>query len=61
MSTEFHQPAAPAHARGHERSQALCCYAEGPHPLLQTVCCFPEAFSRHGYGGGHPSVSNSPG
>src|SRR6478672_7875424 len=56
----FHQPAAPAHDRGHERSQTLCCYAEGPHPQLQTVCCFPEAFSRHGYGGGHPPVPTAP-
>ena len=43
-------------------ARKLCAgYAEGPHPQLQTVCCFSEAFSRHGYGGGHPPVPTAPG
>ena len=43
MSTDDYQPAAPAHDRGHERAQALCGYAERPHPQLQAVRCVSQA------------------
>ena len=43
-----HQPAAPAHDRGHECAQAQHALAEKPHQQLQAFCRFFEALARHG-------------
>ena len=56
MSTVTRQPAAPAHDRGHERAQALCGHAEGPHSQLQAFRCVSEAIARYGHAGGHSPV-----
>src|ERR1700730_5261323 len=56
-----HQPAAPAHDRGHERAQAQPAHAEKPHQQLQAVRRVFEALARHGYSRRDPPVPAAPG
>src|SRR5215471_18711779 len=49
-------PAASPHDRGHECAEALCGYAERPHPQLQAVCRVSPSLPRHGHDRGYPPL-----